>query len=107
MEIIVNNNEPYALAPNSRAPPQGSCVVVVKVQDEDEGPLFNPCVYILNIKECLPGGTVVGNYPAKDPETGNSEDIRYGILLPIFPHNIETHVERENRNHRYSISHIG
>ncbi|KAL8182210.1 UNVERIFIED_CONTAM: hypothetical protein K2H54_047825 [Gekko kuhli] len=80
LEIIVNNEEPYVLAPNSRAVSQGSCVVVVKVRDVDEGPVFDPCVYILNIKECLPGGTVVGQYPARDPETGNSEDIRYGIL---------------------------
>ncbi|XP_054841471.1 desmocollin-1-like isoform X2 [Eublepharis macularius] len=80
LEIIVNNEEPYVLAPNSRAVSQGSCVVVVKVRDVDEGPVFDPCVYFLNIKECLPGGTLVGQYPAKDPETGNSEDIRYGII---------------------------
>ncbi|XP_015270053.1 PREDICTED: desmocollin-1-like isoform X2 [Gekko japonicus] len=80
LEIIVNNEEPYVLPPNSRAVSQGSCVVVVKVQDVDEGPVFDPSVYILNIKECLPGGTVVGHYPARDPETGNSEDIRYGIV---------------------------
>ncbi|XP_060099843.1 desmocollin-1-like [Heteronotia binoei] len=80
LEITVNNEEPYILPQNSRAVSQGSCVVVVKVRDVDEGPVFDPCVYILNIKECLPSGTMVGHYVAKDPETGNSEDIRYGML---------------------------
>ncbi|XP_048363876.1 desmocollin-1-like isoform X2 [Sphaerodactylus townsendi] len=80
LEISVTNDEPYVLPPNSRTVSQGSCVVVVKVRDIDEGPVFDPCVYILNIKECLPGGTMVGHYLAKDPETRNSEDIRYGVL---------------------------
>ncbi|XP_077208653.1 desmocollin-1 isoform X2 [Paroedura picta] len=83
LEIAVNNQEPYVLAPNSRAVSQGSCVVVIKVRDVDEGPVFDPCVYILNIKECLPSGTVVGHYTARDPETRNSEDIRYGMLQDL------------------------
>ncbi|XP_061453671.1 desmocollin-2-like isoform X2 [Rhineura floridana] len=80
LEIVVNNEAPYILAPNSRAISTSTCVVVVKVRDIDEGPVFDPCVYILNIKECLEAGTVVGQYLARDPETGNSEGIRYGII---------------------------
>lgn len=57
---------------------------MVKVRDVDEGPVFDPCVYFLSIKECLPAGSLVGTYPAKDPETGNSEGIRYCIPLSNY-----------------------
>ncbi|XP_053103366.1 desmocollin-2-like [Hemicordylus capensis] len=80
LEIAVNNEAPYAPAPNSRAISTSTCYVIVKVRDVDEGPVFDPCVYILNIKECLPAGTMVGQYLANDPETGNSEGIRYEVL---------------------------
>ncbi|XP_034285545.1 desmocollin-2-like isoform X2 [Pantherophis guttatus] len=80
LEIVVNNEVPYVLAPNSGPISTSTCVVVVKVRDVDEGPEFNPKLYILDIKECLKAGTVVGHYSASDPETGNSEDIRYKIL---------------------------
>ncbi|KAM6458291.1 desmocollin-2-like isoform 1-T1 [Liasis olivaceus] len=80
LEIVVNNEVPYVLAPNSGPISTSTCVVVVKVQDVDEGPVFNPIIYILNIKECLKAGTVVGHYSASDPETRNSEDIRYKII---------------------------
>nr|XP_060631192.1 desmocollin-2-like isoform X1 [Anolis sagrei ordinatus] len=80
LEIVVNNEAPYVLGPNSRPISTSTCVVVVKVRDVDEGPVFDPCVYVLNVKECLDGGTLVGQYLARDPETGNSEGIRYGVL---------------------------
>ncbi|KAH0617755.1 hypothetical protein JD844_016308 [Phrynosoma platyrhinos] len=80
LEIVVNNEAPYVLGPNARAISTSTCVVVVRVRDVDEGPVFDPCVYVLNIKECLEGGTVVGQYLARDPETGNSEGIRYGVI---------------------------
>ncbi|XP_058033485.1 desmocollin-2-like isoform X1 [Ahaetulla prasina] len=80
LEIVVNNEVPYVLAPNSGPISTSTCVVVVKVRDVDEGPEFHPKLYILDIKECLKAGTVVGHYSASDPETGNSEDIRYKII---------------------------
>ncbi|KAJ7338772.1 hypothetical protein JRQ81_012674 [Phrynocephalus forsythii] len=80
LEIVVNNEAPYVLGPNARAISTSTCVVVVKVRDVDEGPVFDPCVLILNVKECLDPGTVVGQYHARDPETGNSEGIRYAII---------------------------
>ncbi|XP_066480522.1 desmocollin-1-like [Tiliqua scincoides] len=80
LEIVVNNEAPYVLGPNSRAISTSTCYVIVKVRDVDEGPIFNPPVYIINVKECLPAGTVVGRYLASDPESGNSMGIRYGIL---------------------------
>ncbi|XP_034980943.2 desmocollin-1 isoform X1 [Zootoca vivipara] len=80
LEIVVNNEAPYFLPPNSRAISTSTCVVVVKVRDMDEGPVFDPCVLILDIKECLPAETMVGQYTARDPETGNSEGIIYRII---------------------------
>ncbi|XP_026555042.1 desmocollin-2-like isoform X1 [Pseudonaja textilis] len=80
LEIVVNNEVPYVLAPNSGPISTSTCVVVVKVRDVDEGPEFHPKIYILDIKECLKAGTVVGHYAASDPETGNNEDIRYKII---------------------------
>ncbi|XP_070603792.1 desmocollin-2-like isoform X2 [Erythrolamprus reginae] len=79
LEIVVNNEAPYALAPNSGPISTSTCVVVVKVRDVDEGPEFHPKIYIVDVKECLKAATVVGHYSASDPETGNSEDIRYRI----------------------------
>uniref|UniRef100_A0A8D0H3G7 Cadherin domain-containing protein n=1 Tax=Sphenodon punctatus TaxID=8508 RepID=A0A8D0H3G7_SPHPU len=80
LDIVVNNADPYAIAPNTRALSTSTCTVVVKVKDIDEGPVFNPCVYIINVNECEKPQTLVGRYHAQDPETGNSEGIRYGIL---------------------------
>nr|XP_020664453.1 desmocollin-1-like isoform X1 [Pogona vitticeps] len=80
LEIVVNNEAPYVLGPNARPISTSVCVVVVKVRDVDEGPVFDPCVLILNVKECLEPGTIVGQYHARDPETGNSEGIRYRII---------------------------
>ncbi|KAF7246147.1 Desmocollin-1 [Varanus komodoensis] len=80
LEIVVNNESPYALAPNAKPITTTTCTVFVKVRDLDEGPEFEPCIYVLNIKECLPAGTVVGRYLARDPETRNSEDLRYQII---------------------------
>ncbi|XP_015270041.1 PREDICTED: desmocollin-2-like [Gekko japonicus] len=80
LEIVVNNEAPYALAPNSRALSTSTATVIVRILDENEGPEFDPCEYFLTIKESLPSGTVVGDYQARDPETGNSEGISYRII---------------------------
>lgn len=80
LEIVVNNEAPYDLTSNVRGLSMNTATVVVKIRDQDEGPVFEPCEYILHIKECLPRGTVVGNYQARDPETENSEGMRYTFL---------------------------
>uniref|UniRef100_A0ACB8FD79 Uncharacterized protein n=1 Tax=Sphaerodactylus townsendi TaxID=933632 RepID=A0ACB8FD79_9SAUR len=80
LEIVVNNEAPYVLAPHSRALSSSTATVVVRILDEDEGPEFDPCEYFLTIKESLPVGTVVGDYQARDPETGNSEGLSYRII---------------------------
>uniref|UniRef100_A0A8D0C6F7 Cadherin domain-containing protein n=1 Tax=Salvator merianae TaxID=96440 RepID=A0A8D0C6F7_SALMN len=81
LEITVNNEVPYVLAPNSKALSMSTTKIVVHIIDEDEGPLFEPPIYFLNIKECLPSGTLVGNYQARDPETGSTSGIRYTFVL--------------------------
>uniref|UniRef100_A0A8D2JIK1 Cadherin domain-containing protein n=1 Tax=Varanus komodoensis TaxID=61221 RepID=A0A8D2JIK1_VARKO len=79
LEIIVNNEAPYA--PYSKAFPTRTAVVVIRIKDQDEAPVFEPSEYVLNIKECLPGGTVVGSYQARDPLTETSGGLRYmGII---------------------------
>nr|XP_056710905.1 desmocollin-2-like [Euleptes europaea] len=80
LEIVVNNEAPYVLAPHSRALSTSTTTVIVRILDENEGPEFDPCEYFLTIKESLPSGTVVGDYQARDPETGNSEGISYSII---------------------------
>ncbi|XP_061453707.1 desmocollin-2-like isoform X3 [Rhineura floridana] len=80
LEIAVNNEAPYALAPNSRALSTSTTTVIVRIRVQDEGPVFEPSEYILNVKECLPDGTVVGNYKAYDSETGDSTGISYRII---------------------------
>ncbi|KAJ6662139.1 hypothetical protein lerEdw1_012604 [Lerista edwardsae] len=80
LEIVVNNEAPYDPASNARGLSMNTATVIIKIRNQDEGPVFDPCEYILHIKECLPRGTVVGNYQARDPETENSEGMRYRII---------------------------
>lgn len=75
--IAVNNEAPYMLAPHSQQLSQSTSSVTVHVQDLDEGPVFKPCQLRLDVKECEEIGTSIGRYLAEDPETGNSEGIRY------------------------------
>lgn len=80
LEIVANNEVPYDPASNARGLSMNTATVIIKIRNEDEGPVFDPCEYILHIKECLPRGTVVGNYQARDPETENSEGMRYKFI---------------------------
>lgn len=79
--IGVNNEAPYVLAPHSQQLSQSTCSVTVHVLDVDEGPVFKPCLLRLDVKECEDIGTAIGRYVAEDPETGNSEGIRYETAL--------------------------
>ncbi|XP_026526058.1 desmocollin-1-like [Notechis scutatus] len=79
LEIVVNNEAPYVSPPNSRALPTTMVSIVVKIKDQDEGPVFESCEYILYINERMLVGTVVGNYQAMDPETGN-KPLSYRII---------------------------
>ncbi|XP_013911092.1 PREDICTED: desmocollin-1-like [Thamnophis sirtalis] len=79
LEIVINNEAPYVPPPNSRALQTSVASIVVKIKDQDEGPVFESCEYILHISERLLVGTVVGNYQAMDPETGNKH-LSYKII---------------------------
>ncbi|KAM9165566.1 desmocollin-1 isoform 2-T2 [Pangshura tecta] len=79
LEITASNEIPYVVVPYSSALAQCTCTVRVIVLDDDEGPVFKPCLLPITIDGCAAVGTVVGNYLAVDPETGNSEGIRYRI----------------------------
>uniref|UniRef100_A0A8C5SQA9 Cadherin domain-containing protein n=1 Tax=Laticauda laticaudata TaxID=8630 RepID=A0A8C5SQA9_LATLA len=114
LEIVVNNEAPYASLPNSRALPTSMVSIVVKIKDQDEGPVFESCEYILYINERMLVGTVVGNYQAMDPETGN-KPLRYKIIILIIKDqcgwitideigNLKTTdiLERDSKNIEYS-----
>ncbi|NWW95730.1 DSC1 protein, partial [Rhynochetos jubatus] len=77
--IAVNNEAPYVLAPHSHQLSQSTTSVKVNVLDMDEGPVFQPCFYRIEVIEGKAVGTLIGKYRAEDPETGNDEDIRYRI----------------------------
>ncbi|XP_005280051.2 desmocollin-1 isoform X1 [Chrysemys picta bellii] len=79
LEIAASNEIPYAVVPYSSSLSQSSCTVRVTILDDDEGPVFKPCLFPITIDGCVTVGTVVGKYLAEDPETGNSEGIRYRI----------------------------
>uniref|UniRef100_A0A8C5X1N2 Cadherin domain-containing protein n=1 Tax=Malurus cyaneus samueli TaxID=2593467 RepID=A0A8C5X1N2_9PASS len=87
--IGVNNEAPYLLAPHSQQLSQSTCSVTVHVLDVDEGPVFKPCLLRLDVKECEDIGTAIGRFVAEDPETGNSEGIRYETMLPCNWINID------------------
>ncbi|XP_025024717.1 desmocollin-1-like, partial [Python bivittatus] len=80
LEIIINNEVPYVPPPNSRTLLTSVASIVVRIKDQDEGPVFESCEYIIYIKEHVLVGTVIGNYQAKDPETGNNEHLSYRII---------------------------
>ncbi|KFV98107.1 Desmocollin-2, partial [Eurypyga helias] len=75
--ITVNNEAPYSLAPHSQQVSQSTASVKVNVMDVDEGPVFRPCFFRMDVKECEEIGAIIGRYLAEDPETGNSEGIWY------------------------------
>uniref|UniRef100_A0A8C4W8C8 Cadherin domain-containing protein n=1 Tax=Gopherus evgoodei TaxID=1825980 RepID=A0A8C4W8C8_9SAUR len=79
LEIAASNEIPYVVVPYSSGLAQSTCTVRVNILDDDEGPVFKPCLLPITIDGCAAVGTAVGKYLAEDPETGNSEGIRYRI----------------------------
>uniref|UniRef100_A0A8C8RQD7 Cadherin domain-containing protein n=1 Tax=Pelusios castaneus TaxID=367368 RepID=A0A8C8RQD7_9SAUR len=79
LEIAASNEIPYVVVPYSSPFAPGTCTVRVIVIDDDEGPTFSRPSIPINIDGCTKVGTVVGEYKAVDPETGNSEGICYRI----------------------------
>ncbi|XP_053570972.1 desmocollin-1 [Bombina bombina] len=58
--------------------------VLVIVRNVDEGPEFQPLIKIIRTRENQTIGTVIGQYQAIDPETKNSNGIRYSKLEDKF-----------------------
>ncbi|TRY91442.1 hypothetical protein DNTS_028219 [Danionella cerebrum] len=73
LEITVRNEVPL-VGPDNKLQ---SVPLELSVENEDEGPEFNPGVLYLKVKENVPNGTVIGTYTALDPETKKSNGIKY------------------------------
>uniref|UniRef100_A0A8C4Y1C1 Cadherin domain-containing protein n=1 Tax=Gopherus evgoodei TaxID=1825980 RepID=A0A8C4Y1C1_9SAUR len=74
-----NISQSLVLKKQNKNPRLSTCTVRVNILDDDEGPVFKPCLLPITIDGCAAVGTAVGKYLAEDPETGNSEGIRYRI----------------------------
>ncbi|KAA0708768.1 Desmocollin-3 Precursor [Triplophysa tibetana] len=73
LEVTARNEAPLVRTSDTWQ----SVPVELTVEDEDEGPEFSPTILYLNVKENLPNGTVIGTYKALDPESKNSNGIKY------------------------------
>lgn len=73
LEITARNDVPLV----GVEPKWMSVPVELSVEDEDEGPEFNPGILYLKVKENVANGTVIGTYKAVDPEKKNSDGIKY------------------------------
>ncbi|XP_012512019.1 PREDICTED: desmocollin-3-like [Propithecus coquereli] len=79
LEIGVSNEVPLTRdAPRVTA--MNRALVTVHVKDVDEGPECSPPAQYLRIKENLAVGSNIKGYQAYDPETRNSNGLRYKIL---------------------------
>ncbi|OBS77778.1 hypothetical protein A6R68_19832, partial [Neotoma lepida] len=80
LEIGVSNEAPFIREVASRVPTMNRALVTVHVRDQDEGPECNPPEQYVRIKENSPVGSQINGYKAYDPETKNSNGLRYKKL---------------------------
>uniref|UniRef100_A0A287DBG4 Desmocollin 2 n=1 Tax=Ictidomys tridecemlineatus TaxID=43179 RepID=A0A287DBG4_ICTTR len=80
LEIGVNNEVPFIREIATRVPTMNRALVTVRVKDQDEGPECNPPAQYVRIKENSAAGLKVNGYKAYDPETKNSNGLRYKKL---------------------------
>ncbi|XP_048662548.1 desmocollin-3 [Marmota marmota marmota] len=80
LEIGVNNEVPFIRDIATRVPTMNRALVTVRVKDQDEGPECNPPAQYVRIKENSAAGLKVNGYKAYDPETKNSNGLRYKKL---------------------------
>ncbi|KAM6219561.1 desmocollin-3 [Rhynchocyon petersi] len=80
LEIGVTNEAPLTRDTQIRLPTMNRAVVTVNVKDQDEGPECNPPAQYVWIKENSAIGSKINGYKAYDPETGNSNGLRYKKL---------------------------
>lgn len=77
LEIGVNNEAPFIRDVASRIPTMNRAMVTVQVRDQNEGPECKPREQIVRIKENSAIGSKINGYKAYDPETKNSNGLRY------------------------------
>ncbi|XP_055481501.1 desmocollin-2 isoform X2 [Psammomys obesus] len=79
LQIGVANQAPYTREASLRSP-MSTATVTVTVRNQDEGPECIPPTQTVRIPENVPIGTRHNGYRAYDPETRNSNGIRYRKL---------------------------
>ncbi|EHB15925.1 Desmocollin-3 [Heterocephalus glaber] len=79
LEIGVNNEAPFTREV-TRVTSMNRALVTVHVRDQDEGPECDPAAQYVRIKENSAVGLKVNGYKAYDPETKNSNGLRYKKL---------------------------
>ncbi|XP_058532875.1 desmocollin-3 isoform X2 [Ochotona princeps] len=80
LEIGVSNEEPFTRDFAARVPTMNRALVTVHIRDQDEGPECSPLTQYVRIKENSAVGSKTNGYKAYDPETRNSNGLRYKIL---------------------------
>lgn len=80
LEIGVNNEAPFIKDVANRIPTMNRAMVTVHVKDQNEGPECKPPEQYVRIKENSAVGSKINGYKAYDPETKNSNGLRYTNL---------------------------
>ncbi|KAM6148756.1 desmocollin-3 isoform 2-T2 [Erethizon dorsatum] len=79
LEIGVNNEAPFTREV-TRVTSMNRALVTIHVRDQDEGPECSPAVQYVRIKENSAVGSKMNGYKAYDPETKNSNGLRFKKL---------------------------
>nr|CAA72045.1 MDSC3a [Mus musculus] len=80
LETGVNNEAPFIKDVANRIPTMNRAMVTVHVKDQNEGPECKPPEQYVRIKENSAVGSKINGYKAYDPETKNSNGLRYKKL---------------------------
>lgn len=83
LQIGVANEAPYTREASLKSP-VSTATVTVTVTNQDEGPECIPPTQTVRIRENAPVGTTNDGYKAYDPETRNSNGIRYLLCSCSF-----------------------
>lgn len=84
LEIGVINEAPFT-RDVLRTTTMNRAMVTVHVRDQDEGPECSPAVQYVRIKENEAAGLKTKGYKAYDPETKNSNGLRYEDICDQIP----------------------
>ncbi|XP_004683862.1 PREDICTED: desmocollin-3 isoform X1 [Condylura cristata] len=80
LEVGVTNEAPFTRDVVLRTAAMSRALVTVHVKDQDEGPECSPAIQYIRIKENSEMGSKIRGYKAYDPETKNSNGLRYKKL---------------------------